>query len=54
LWLLASVVALATAPGLAVASDRVIEAAIIGVLLLPPLAFLSLWIVAWRRGQLDG
>jgi hypothetical protein len=46
-------VALATALGLAAASGRIIEAVIVGVLLLPPLALIALWLVAWRRGQLD-
>jgi hypothetical protein len=46
-------VSLSTALVLAVAYGRIIEAAIIGVILLPSLALLALWLVAWRRGQLE-
>jgi choline-glycine betaine transporter len=46
-------VSLGTALGLAVASGRVIEAVIIGVILVPPLALIAVWAVAWRRDQLD-
>jgi len=46
-------VSLATALALAVTSGRVIEAVIIGVILLPPLALIGLWLVAWRRDQLE-
>jgi hypothetical protein len=52
-WPLGAVVALSTALGLAAATGRVVEAAIIGVILLPPLALIGLWLVAWRRDQLE-
>jgi hypothetical protein len=52
-WPLGAVVALSAALGLAAATGRVVEAAVIGVILLPPLALIGLWLVAWRRDRLE-
>jgi hypothetical protein len=52
-WRLASAVLLTAAFAISVTAGRVIESIIIAILLLPTFAFLVLWIVAWRRGQLD-
>lgn len=53
-WRLASAALLTAALAISATAGRVIESIIIAILLLPTFAFLVLWIVAWRRGQLDG
>jgi hypothetical protein len=45
-------VLLAVALTISAAAGRVIEAIIIGVLLLPSFALVALWFIAWRRDQL--
>jgi hypothetical protein len=50
--LLSTVAVLTTALVISVTAGRVIEAIIIAALLLPSLALLVVWIIAWRRGQL--
>jgi hypothetical protein len=52
-WPLAAVVSLSTGLALAVAYGRTGDAIIVAVILLPSLALIALWVVAWRRGQLD-
>jgi ABC-type Fe3+-siderophore transport system permease subunit len=52
--LLSTVAALTTALVISATGGRIIEAIIIAALLLPSLAFLVVWIIAWRRGQLRG
>jgi choline-glycine betaine transporter len=49
-WPLATAILLITALSIAVSSGRTIEAVIVGVLAVPTLAFLGLWLVAWKRG----
>jgi hypothetical protein len=51
-WRIATTLVLAAALGISAAAGRVIDAIIISVLLLPPLALLGLWFIAWRRDQL--
>ena len=51
-WRFATTLLLAAALALSAAVGRVIEAIIIGVVLLPSLALVGLWFVAWRRDQL--
>jgi hypothetical protein len=53
-WRLATAALLTAALAIAASAGRVIESIIIAILLVPTLAFLVLWIVAWRRGQLSG
>jgi hypothetical protein len=53
-WLLSTVAALTTALVISATAGRIIEAIILAALLLPSLAFLVVWIIAWRRGQLRG
>jgi hypothetical protein len=52
-WRLATAALLTAALVISATAGRVIESIIIAILLLPTFAFLVLWIVAWRRGQLD-
>jgi hypothetical protein len=51
-WRIAQALLLALALAISIAAGRVIEAAIIAVLLLPALALVGLWVVAWRRDEL--
>jgi hypothetical protein len=53
-WPLATAVLLITALSIAVSSGRTIEAVIIGVFVVPTLAFLGLWSFAWKRGLIKG
>ena len=53
-WRIAALVSLAIAFGIAATTGRVIEAVIIGVLLLPSLAFVTIWVYAWQKDQLAG
>jgi choline-glycine betaine transporter len=49
-WPLATTLLLAGALALSVAAGRTVDSIIIGVLLVPSLAFLVVWLIAWRRG----
>jgi hypothetical protein len=52
-WLpLSTVMLLAVAVAVAATAGRIIEAIVIAILLVPVLAFLVLWVIAWKRGQL--
>ena len=51
LWL-TTTVALTVALAISAAAARLVESIIIAVLLVPSLAFLVIWLVAWRRGLL--
>jgi hypothetical protein len=53
-WRLATAALLTAALVISAIAGRVIESIIIAILLLPALAFLVLWIVAWRNGQDHG
>lgn len=53
-WPLATALPLAAALAIAVTAGRVIDGVIVGALLVPALGLLALWVVARRRGQLDG
>jgi hypothetical protein len=51
-WRITTLVSLTFAFGIAAAAGRVIEAIVIGILLLPSLAFVAVWVYAWRRDRL--
>jgi hypothetical protein len=51
-WRIATALLLAAALAISAAAGRVIEAIIIGVLLLPSLVLVGLWFIAWRRNRL--
>jgi hypothetical protein len=52
-WPLSAVALLSVALATAAAAGRIIDAIIVAILLVAPLSFLVLWVIAWRRGQLD-
>jgi len=52
-WRIATAVLLSAALGDISMAGRVIEAIIVGVLLIPSIALVGLWLVAWQRDQLE-
>jgi len=50
---LVTAVLLITAFAIALRAGRTIETVIVGILTIPTLALVALWLAAWRRGWLE-